>query len=231
MRVISWNMGCGFSAGGYRRHHDAALEWLRAQGPDVAFVQEVELAKVASWAGTQVHSLPTSPGAGTGTALVVRTDTLEPIAIDIEGALVAAGRARLKGADFLLASAHVLTDGKHHRGRQRRALESLVKKLAEAVGTGRCIVGGDFNASLHWPEYREWFFEPMRKAGFEDTRPFPYEVQSFWGRGSTAVIQDDHVFADAATRSAVRGESWAVLADEEHRRWSDHGPIAMEIAD
>jgi endonuclease/exonuclease/phosphatase family metal-dependent hydrolase len=222
-------MGCGFAAGGYRKHHGAALEWLEGQAPDVALLQEVELAKLASWPGAKVHPLPTSPGARSGTALVVRTEKLEPIAVEIDGALVAAGRARLIGADFLLASAHVLADGKEHRGRQRKALAGLVTKLTELVANGRCIVGGDFNASLHWPEYGEWFFEPMRRAGFEDTRPFAREVQSYWGRGSTACIQDDHVFADMTSRAAVSRGSWTVLADENHRLWSDHGPVVVDI--
>jgi hypothetical protein len=68
----------------------------------------------------------------------------------------------------------------------------------------------------------------MRAAGFEDTRPHAHEVRSYWGRGSTAVIQDDHVFVDPITKRAVIQGSWAIMASEDHRRWSDHGPVVLE---
>ncbi len=217
------------AAAGYGRHHEAALEWLHAQNPDVALLQEVELARVISWEGARVHCLPTSPSARTGNAVIARSRRLEPLTIQIDGALVAAARAQIVDADFLLVSAHVLTDDREHRGRQRRALGSFVTRLAELVADGRCIVAGDFNASVHWPEYKEWFFEPMRKAGFEDARPYAHEVRSYWGRGSTAIIQDDHVFVDAATKRAANGGSWAIISSEDHRRWSDHGPVVVDV--
>jgi endonuclease/exonuclease/phosphatase family metal-dependent hydrolase len=121
-----------------------------------------------------------------------------------------------------------LTDGPEYKGRQRRALDAFVTRLAEVAGGRRCVIGGDFNASLHWPEFGKWFFEPMRAAGFEDTRPYPHEVQSYWGRGSTSVIQDDHVFVDRITKRTVVHGSWAIMASEDHRRWSDHGPVVLE---
>ncbi|MGH7437285.1 MAG: endonuclease/exonuclease/phosphatase family protein [Polyangiaceae bacterium] len=227
MKIISWNMGCGFDTGAYRKHHKAALDWLRAQTPDVALLQEVQLAGLGCLEGMAVHSLPTSSGGSTGNA-IASTTALEPVPIEIEGALVAAARTHIGGAHFLLVSAHMLTDGRGEKGRQRRTLASLVTRLADAVGSGRYVIGGDFNASVHWPEYEESFFEPMRAAGFADTRPHPHEVQSYWGRGSTAVIQDDHVFVDPVTKVAVMRGSWAVLASEDHRRWSDHGPVVVE---
>jgi hypothetical protein len=40
MRIITWNMGCGWRASEYRKHHDAAWSYLLDQHqPDVAFVQ------------------------------------------------------------------------------------------------------------------------------------------------------------------------------------------------
>lgn len=228
MKIISWNMGCGFDTGGYRKHHQAALDWLRSQKPDVALLQEVQLAKLACLEGTAMHCVPTSTEGTTGNAIVTTAAVLEPVRLEIEGALVAAARTHLGEADFFLASAHVLTDGAEYKGRQRRALAALVTRLAEVVAGGRCVIGGDFNASLHWPEFGKWFFEPMRAAGFEDARPHPYEVQSYWGRGSTAVIQDDHVFVDPITRRTVMRGSWAIMASEDHHRWSDHGPVVLE---
>jgi endonuclease/exonuclease/phosphatase family metal-dependent hydrolase len=228
VKIISWNMGCGFDTGGYRNHHSAALDWLRAQKPDVALLQEVQLARLACFEGMAMHCVPTSTGATTGNAIVTTAAAVEPVRVEIDGTLVAAARSHLGGADFFLASAHVLTDGPEYKGRQRRALDAFVTRLAEVAAGRRCVIGGDFNASLHWPEFGKWFFEPMRAAGFEDMRPYPHEVQSYWGRGSTSVIQDDHVFVDPITKRAVVHGSWAIMASEDHRQWSDHGPVVLE---
>jgi len=224
VKIISWNMGCGFNAGGYRRHHEDALDWLRLQDADVALLQEVQLEKVVSFHGMASHRVPTSPGSPTGNAVLVRAERLDAVNVEIGGALVAGVKARLVGEDFVLVSAHVLT-GKH----QQEALASFVRCVSRTVVDSRFVVGGDFNASLHWPEYAKWFFEPMRAAGFEDSRPHPQEVQSFWGRGSTAVIQDDHVFVDKVTRVGAGRGSWAIVSSENHRRWSDHGPVVVEV--
>jgi len=226
MKIISWNMGCGFDTGGYSKHHDVALGWLRAQEPDVALLQEVQFARFASWKGMRVHSVPTSPGRSSGNAVAVRADRLEPIGVVIEGALVAGARARVTGDDFILVSAHVLTGE-----RQEQALANFASKVSGMVAGSRFVVGGDFNASLHWPKYGTWFFDPMRAAGFEDTRPQPQEVQSYWGRGSMSIIQDDHVFVDRVTKAAVARGSWAILSGDDHRRWSDHGPVVVEALD
>lgn len=199
--------------------------------PDVALLQEVQLARLTCLEGMTVHFLPTSSRGMTGNAIASTAASLEQVGVEVDGALVAAARTRLGGADFVLVSAHVLTDGKAEKGRQRRALASVVTRLAEMVAGGRCIIGGDFNASLHWPEFEESFFEPMRAAGFEDTRPHPHEVQSYWGRGSTSVIQDDHVYGDMITKRAVMRGSWTIMASEDHRRWSDHGPAVLEALD
>jgi endonuclease/exonuclease/phosphatase family metal-dependent hydrolase len=228
VKIISWNMGCGYDTGGYRKYHQAALDWLRAQKPDVALLQEVELARLAGLKGMAVHSVPTSIGAITGSAIATKAAALEPVRVEIDGALVAAARTRLGGADFVLASTHVLTDDREHKGRQRRALGTFVTKLADVVAGGRCIIGGDFNASLHWREYGDWFFEPMRAAGFHDTRPHHHEIQSYWGRGSTSVIQDDHVFVDEVSKAVVSRGSWNIMSGEDHRRWSDHGPVVVD---
>jgi hypothetical protein len=104
-------------------------------------------------------------------------------------------------------SAHVLT-GK----RQQEALATFVTRVSSAVAGNRFVVGGDFNASLHWPQYENWFFEPMRVAGLEDTRPHPQKVQSYWGRGSTTCIQDDHVFVDKVTKAGASRGSWAIVS-------------------
>ena len=231
MKIVCWNMGCGFGAGGYRKHHRAALDWLHAQGPDVALLQEVELAALDCLEDMVVHLVRTSTGGITGNAIATTGAALDPVPVEIDGALVAAARTHLRGVDFIFTSAHVLTDGKEHKGRQRRALGSFVAKLADVVARGRCIIGGDFNASLRWPEYGDWFFAPMLAAGFHDTRPHTDEIQSYWGRGSTSVIQDDHVFVDPLTKLAVSRGSWAIMSGEDHRRWSDHGPVVVEAVE
>lgn|GEM_PF-3825980 len=70
MKIISWNMGRGFDTGGYRKQHQAALDWVREQKPDVALLQEVQLARLACFEGMAMHCVPTSTGATTGNAIV-----------------------------------------------------------------------------------------------------------------------------------------------------------------
>jgi endonuclease/exonuclease/phosphatase family metal-dependent hydrolase len=59
----------------------------------------------------------------------------------------------MAGRTQVLVSAHVLTG----RG-QQLALAECIRMAKDLAGDRPCIVGGDFNASLHWPEYRSWFF-------------------------------------------------------------------------
>lgn len=226
MKIISWNKGCGFDTGGYRSHHEAALAWLQSQDADVLLLQQLQLARSVSFPGTAFHCVPTSPGRPTGNAVIVRADRLDPVKVEIAGALVAAAKARRVGGDFILVSAHVMTGE-----RQQETLANFVAWVSSAVAGSRFVVGGDFNASLHWPEYAQWFFEPMRLAGFEDSRPHPKEVRSYWGRSSTAAIQDDHVFVDKVTKPGADRGSWAVMSTENHHRWSDHGPVIVEVID
>lgn len=221
MKVISWNMGCGFDTGGYRAKHAQARAWLfDRERPDLALLQEVLLADLPDGEGLTCVKVPTSPGEPTGTAIVARAAG-KSLPFVLDGACVAAAEVELAGHAVVLVSAHVLTGP-----RQERALAEFARMTKELAGDRPCIVGGDFNASVHWLEYKGWFFEPMRVAGFHDTRPGEHEVQSYWGRGSKALIQDDHVFVGG---KIGRVTSWQIIDDEDHRRWSDHGPVALEL--
>jgi endonuclease/exonuclease/phosphatase family metal-dependent hydrolase len=221
MRIVTWNMGCGFDTGGYRAKHGQARAWLfDHERSDVALLQETVLADLPEGEGLTCVKVPTSKGEPTGTAIVARAEG-QSLPLVLDGAGVAAAELRLAGRMVVLISAHVLTGP-----RQERALGEFVQMAKALAGDRPCIVGGDFNASTHWPEYAAWFFEPMRLASFRDTRPGQHEVRSYWGRGSQAVIQDDHIF--------VRGElggvvNWQIVDDEDHHSWSDHGPVMLDL--
>jgi hypothetical protein len=136
MKIISWNKGCGFDTGGYRSHHEAALAWLQSQDADVLLLQQLQLARSVSFPGTAFHCVPTSPGRPTGNAVIVRADRLDPVKVEIAGALVAAAKARRVGGDFILVSAHVMTGE-----RQQETLANFVAWVSSTVAGNRFVVG------------------------------------------------------------------------------------------
>ena len=239
-------MGCGFNAGGYRWHHEDALDWLRLQDADVALLQEVQLEKVVSFHGMASHRVPTSPGSPTGNAVLVRAERLDPVNVEIGGALVAAVKARLVGEDFVLVSAHVLT-GK----RQQEALASFVRCVSRAVVDSRFVVGGDFNVTptdldcydpslfvgaTHVSEPEREALRALEATGLTDlTRALHPEEPSFswwdyrngsfhrgWG------LRIDLLFVD----QALLAKATASFVDRDERKGqkpSDHAPVVGEF--
>ena len=103
-----------------------------------------------------------------------------------------------------------------------------------ARGSGRAILGGDWNTSriLDDPKPRgnQAFFDRMHVCGWHEIarKYYPDEKDSFtWARKNARSMQLDHFFASSELASSV--VNFEVIRTESFNRASDHFPIQVDL--
>ncbi len=231
MRIVTWNMGCGWPRSRYRKHCGRA--WLYLLGdlrPDVVLVQEAVLPadEVLAEQGFALASRSTLPGTDACTAVLAKRGTAREVApIDgLENTLAAAATVQTPAGPLTVQSVHVATGSK-----QRSDLGVLTDAASSFSKGSPFLMGGDYNAARRFRDGRlyGWFFDAAAEAGLHE----PHwainecEVQSFWGPQAKTAYQLDHFFMSGEWASYVR--SCAVVDNEVVREMSDHGALVLEL--
>jgi Endonuclease/Exonuclease/phosphatase family len=228
MRFVTWNMGCG-PGSTYRPTHEAAWRYLlEVLSPDVALVQEALLsaeALVRSF-GSLVWSKKRPGGSGSGTGIFVRGGVdFTPLDVSIDGSYAAAVRVAVRGVPTEVVSVHVGPQ------KLRGNLEALRAWLVDHVlPDNPFVVGGDLNSSRSFAPWHSEYLSELSTLGLHDCHWSLHEKESpsFWGRQSAeARYQDDHFFTNRSLGQFAR--VCAVVDNENTRRFSDHGPVKLEL--
>jgi endonuclease/exonuclease/phosphatase family metal-dependent hydrolase len=226
VRITTWNMGFH----DYRPHHEEAWRYLvEVLAPDLAFVQEAvpppwvyerfAVVRGIAWEG------------GTWGSAIVSTKPLKPLFSDSSRGSVVAAEVSLQNSYVVAVNIHArLIDGR------------VIPALTETFDTIRpllrppFVVGGDFNsfrsAEQRYPGYGHGPFWKRLDEEFYDCHWSLHhvEVGSFWGHVARGhELQDDHLLVDRATGERGGVQACRVIAEEQVRRLSDHGPMEAEV--
>lgn len=252
MKVICWNMGAGFGSNAVR--HAQAWDWLLAQAPDAALLQEATIPEDTRGAWGSIAFSPQYNKVW-GSAVLTRTSgytkyeptMAQPWLREIAGA-VSIARPREAG-DLWLVSLH--SSATPYKADQLAALPSLdgiarcsddalwqidvaIYDLRNLLSGQRFIVGGDLNSALLFDQLRgtdsnRRLLNNIAAAGLVDLRlrHFDAEQRTFF-RDGNGPYQLDHVFSDRSTEPLVT--SWRVATEVvTELRLSDHAPIMLTL--
>lgn len=227
MRVVSWNMGCGPRTKYRRTHREAWTYLLDELKPDFALVQEALLI-ADDWiapAGKLMWSADKTSDSGTA-VFVHGTEAFTIRDTRVSGSFVATISTQLFGSAACFASIHIGPSN------YRAHLKSLRDWIATSLlPTGPFVIGGDFNSSRSIAKWHERYLTGLSDLGCFDChwRMHGREVQSFWGHQAKTAYQDDHIFT--SSEIGARISACGIIDTPEARRFSDHGPVVLEIGE
>lgn len=225
LRIVTWNMGCGWRGSKYRKRHAAAWDYLLQElRPDIALLQECLLSMLRDAPGASFTQSCDAGKADAGTGIITWGVAASRAVAPTFPTGTYAVYARLGDLPRPIAVLSVHTypgNGLHDD------LASLTRWLPAAP---EAIVAGDFNAARALRKKHPAFFAGMRDAGFADAHWHQHEreVRSFWGHQAVNGYQCDHFFVSHALLAGVR--RCDVIDCSETRELSDHGPLVLELA-